>query len=103
MTGEIVPFPEIPSLEFLQKRVRELSQDSRNIEFDHPHMKDRMAKRDLSMRQILECLREATVVSGPKKDQWGDWRVKLQRYVAGRRVQVVVAYKGDHLVAITAI
>jgi hypothetical protein len=93
----------VPSVDFLQKKIPELAQDTRNIEFDHPHFKERMEKRSLSMRQILECLREGIIVSGPKKDQWGDWRVKLQRYVAGRRVQVVVAWKGNHLVVVTAI
>ncbi len=55
------------------------------------------------MRHALEALREGTIIDGPKKDKWGDWRIKVSRLVAGRRVQVVVAYKGDHFVAITII
>lgn len=103
MTGEIVPFPAIPSADFLQRKIAELSQDSGNIEFDHPHFQSRMQSRNLSMRQVLECLREGIVIDGPKKDKWGDWRIKVQRYVAGRRVQVVVAYKVTLVVVITAI
>jgi Domain of unknown function (DUF4258) len=62
-----------------------------------------LALRKISMRQVLDTLRQGSVIDGPDKDEWGDWRVKLQRRVAGRRVQIVVAVKETHLVLITAI
>jgi hypothetical protein len=55
------------------------------------------------MRQVLEALRHGSVIDGPTKDEWGDWRVKLQRRVAGRRVQIVVAMKERHLDVVTVI
>jgi len=55
------------------------------------------------MRQVLDTLRHGRVVSGPTKDEWGDWRVKLRRKVAGRRVQIVVVVKERHLDVVTAI
>ncbi len=55
------------------------------------------------MRQILEVLRHGRAVSDPAADRYGEWRIKLKRRVAGRRVQVVVAVKEDHIVVVTAI
>jgi hypothetical protein len=83
--------------------VHALARDSANIQFGHPHFQQRLAERNVSMRQVLETLRTGSVIDGPKRDQWGDWRVKLQRRVAGRRVQVVVAVKDDRLDVVTVI
>lgn len=55
------------------------------------------------MRHILECLRSGDVVDGPKLDEHSDWRIKLRRYVTGRKVQVVVAVKKRRVVVVTAI
>jgi hypothetical protein len=109
MAGEVVPFrhkeppEECPSAAFLESRVHELARNSANLHFDHPHFQARLVQRKISMRQVLEVLRHGAVVDGPKKDEWGDWRVKLQRMVAGRRVQVVVAVKEKHLDVVTTI
>lgn len=106
MTGRIVPFPtpdKAPSLDELLTRVRALAADSENIHWDEPHVRNRMNERNVSMRQVLEVLRKGSVVSGPTLDEWGDWRIKLKRRVAGRRVQVAVAVKEKHLVVVTVI
>ena len=58
---------------------------------------------EANMRQFIETVRKGSAVGNPKLDQWGDWRIKLRRQVAGRRVQVVVAVKADHFVIVTAI
>lgn len=87
----------------MEAKVHELALDSANIDFEHPHFRERLAQRSLSMRQVLETLRQGEAVSEPTKDRYGDWRLKLRRFVAGRRVQVVVAVKPDHLVVVTAI
>jgi Domain of unknown function (DUF4258) len=84
-------------------RVHELAKVSTNIHFGHPHFRDRLVERGLTMRQVLEVLRKGCITDGPTKDKWGDWRVKLQRRVAGRRVQIVVAVKENHLDVVTAI
>lgn len=86
-----------------ESRVHELAKDSAKIALGHPHFQQRLAERGITMRQVLQTLREGSVIDGPKKDEWGDWRVKLQRRVAGRRVQVVVAVKDDRLDVVTAI
>ena len=54
------------------------------------------------MRDGLETIRGGTAVSEPVLDKFGDWRLKLRRLVAGRRVHVVVAIgKGDTVAVIT--
>jgi len=73
------------------------------MRFDHPHFRLRLAERGLNMRQVLETVRKGSAVGVPTLDQWGDWRIKLRRKVAGRRVQVVIAVKADHFVLVTAI
>lgn len=109
MANRIVPFrpkpakAPNPAAKAYEDRVHWLAADSKNIRFDSPHFQQQLRARDISMRQVLETLRHGSVTSGPTKDEWGDMRVKMQRKVAGRRVQVVVAVKEDHLVAVTAI
>ena len=100
--ADVVPFPSQPSAASLVERVRATLAESA-IEFDHPHLKQRMSERDLQMRHILECLRSGDVVDGPKLDEHSDWRIKLRRYVTGRKVQVVVAVKKRRVVVVTAI
>jgi hypothetical protein len=102
MTAKVIPFCA-PSAEFLGRRLKELTADSAKIVFDHPHFQERLISRTLSMRHVLETVREGSIIDGPKLDAWGDWRIKVSRLVAGRRVQVVVAYKGDHFVVVTVI
>jgi len=52
---------------------------------------------------VLETIRKGSAVGTPHLDEWGDWRIKLRRRVAGRRVQVIVAVKTDHFVVVTVI
>lgn len=95
------PRPQ-PSRDELAERVRELV-TAGSVAFDHPHFQLRLAQRSISMRQVLEVLKHGNVVDGPKLDPYGDWRLKLQRKVAGRRVQVVVAVGATLLSAVTVI
>jgi uncharacterized DUF497 family protein len=97
------PFPAAPTREFMRERLRELAADASNFVFDHPHFQERLRARGLSLRHAIECLRAGEIVDGPTLDNYGAWRVKVLARVAGRRVQVVVAYKGDHFDAITII
>jgi len=89
--------------DFFEQRIKALVADSSKIVWHHPHIQMRLSERRLSLRHILETLRKGEIMDGPTRDEWGDWRAKFHRVVAGRRVQVVVAYKGDHVVVVTAI
>lgn len=105
MAHEVIAFPTpsaVPSRDELLTRVREAVTSGR-VAFDSPHFRERLTQRSISMRQVMEVLKHGTAIDGPKLDRFGDWRLKLQRKVAGRRVQVVVAMEGAIATAITVI
>lgn len=101
----VFPRPNTPfeSLEKLVKRTHELAKQSENVYLDHPHAKVRMAERNVSIQQIFDVLRQGKGVSGPDLDMYGCWRIKLERFSAGRTVQVVVVVKEKHLEVVTVI
>lgn len=94
-----------PTAEQMVNRIRELANSGEPgcMRFDAPHFQEQLVNRQVTMRQVLETVRKGCPVGTPMLDQWGDWRIKLRRKVAGRRVQVVVALKTDHFVAVTVI
>ena len=105
--SEIVPFPvpntPPPTREELLSRLRALALQSANMRMEHPHLRLRLAQRGITMRQMLEVIQNGEVIDGPRLDKFGDWRIKLSRKVAGRRVQVVVAVMETYFVAVTVI
>ena len=105
--SEVIPFPvpktPPPSREELVARLRALAMQSSNMRMDHPHLQKRFAQRGITMRQMLEVIRNGDAIDGPRLDPWGDWRIKLVRKVAGRRVQVVVAVAETYFVPVTVI
>jgi len=103
MSAKVIPLFTAPPRQYLEIKIRELAKDSKNIVFDHPHVQDRIVGRKLSMRHVLECIRTGDIVHGPSMDEGEDYRVKLCRYVAGRRVQVVLAVKDNRMVVVTVI
>jgi len=84
-------------------RLRALAMQSTNMRMDHPHLRERLALRSITMRQMLEVIRVGEANDGPRLDAYGDWRIRLCRKVAGRRVQVVVAVAETYFVPITVI
>ena len=66
-----------------------------------PHFRESMVERGIDMRSVLEVLRHGRVVGRPEEDEYGDWRMKMRRKVAGRRVYVVVAVCAGHVECIT--
>ena len=68
---------------------------------DEPHFRERMAETGIGMRQILEVLRNGKVIGQPELDQYGEYRIRMVRKVAGTRVVVVAAVCADHVVCIT--
>jgi Domain of unknown function (DUF4258) len=101
MSAKIIRFRSCHA-KFLEQRVKERASDSRNIRFSF-HAKERMEWRNLIMRQVLECIRNGNSAGEPIIDEYGDWRLKLRRLVAGRRIQVVVAIREDHIAVVTVI
>lgn len=105
--GELISFPQpktVPySLEELVRRAHELAKDSANVYWDNPHVQLRIKERNVSTRQIFDVLRNGKGVDGPTLDKYGDWRIKLKRFSAGRLIQVVLVVKADHLEIVTVI
>ena len=62
-----------------------------------------MRERDITMRQVLSTLQKGKIIDGPASDEFGDFRVKLKRYVAGRTIQVVVALNIGKCTVVTVI
>ncbi|MGH6847287.1 MAG: DUF4258 domain-containing protein [Methylocella sp.] len=97
--------PATPTVGQLTSRIRQMAEPGQveRMRFDHPHFQQRLAERGVNMRHVLETVRKGNATEPPTIDQYGEWRIKLRRKVAGRRVQVVVAVKEDHFVVVTAI
>ena len=101
-----MPFPkaqaEAPSAEQLVSRVHSLAlADSPNIRMSEPHFKQRMRERGINIRLVMEVLRSGRAIGRPEQDEFGDWRIRMRRKVAGQRVTVVVAVCADHIECIT--
>src|SRR5579863_2069664 len=105
--SERVLFPEIEqcseTLDILVSRTQELAKNSENVWMDNPHVQLRMRERSVTSRQIFDVLRNGKGIDGPTLDKYGDWRIKLKRFSAGRVVQVVVVVKMQHLEIVTVI
>jgi Domain of unknown function (DUF4258) len=95
--------PVTPTADQLVARIRAMCLTHGGMRFDHPHVQRRLTERTLNMRQVLETVRKGSPTGSPELDQWGDWRIKLRRTAAGRKVQVIVAVKTDHFVVVTVI
>lgn len=105
--GELVsmPKPKISpgSLEELVRKTHELAEKSENVYWDSPHVQQRMKERKVTVRQIFDVLRHGKGIDGPNLDKYGDWRIKLKRFSAGRVVQVVVVVQTNRLEVVTVI
>jgi hypothetical protein len=101
--AELIAFPvQIipPSLVDLVRKTRELALKSENF-YLNPRAKTEMHLGGVVMRDLLEVLRQGEGVGGPDLDDYGYWRIKLARYTAGRKVQLVVVLKKDKLEVLT--
>lgn len=105
--GESAAFlsPKIPfrSLDELVKITHELAKKSENVYLDHPHNRERMRGRNISIQQIFDVLRRGKGIDGPNLDQYGCWRIKLERFSAGRFIQVVIVVNEQRLEVVTVI
>ena len=104
--SSVTPFPQqrqtSPSASDLAGQVRALAAaESENVWMDSPHFQRRMVQRGIDMRSVLEVLRKGRPFGSPQLDENGDWRLKMRRRVAERRVEVVVAVYVDHIECIT--
>lgn len=102
--SKVVPFNDpLSDPSKCLEHVRELAIDTSNLSFDAPHFQKRMSERGITMRQVLSTIRKGELVDGPKKDDHGDWRIKIRRRVAGRKTQVVLVVRQKICKGVTVI
>lgn len=95
------PHPNFQTLDYRIKTTREISKKSENV-FLVDHAKDSMKKRNITMPQILDTLRQGKGSDGiPYTDSYGDIRTVFMRQSAGVKVKVVVVVKKNKLLVIT--
>lgn len=56
-----------------------------------PKFRQTMNERGITMPLVLRVLTEGSINQGPQRDDYGDWRCRVRKRVAGRLVRVVVA------------
>jgi hypothetical protein len=99
MAAEIIPFGY--PRPFALERIRTLTaQDQFVIE---PKFKSTIIERGITMPVVRLVLLEGSINQGPERDDYGDWRCRVRKRVAGRLVRVVVAiHEEEVLYLITA-
>lgn len=59
--------------------------------------------RGYSMRQVIETLKGGSINQGPELDEYGEWRCRIKRRVAGRLVRVVVAIRDERWLTLLSV
>lgn len=101
MTAEIVPFglPRPVAEELIHRLARDgaFGMDE-SLDFTV-----KMLARGFTMRQVMETIKEGVVNQGPTRDEYGEWRCRVKRRVAGRLVRVVVAISGQRFLTLISV
>lgn len=102
-TGKVIPFEDrFVDAAHCARHVQECL-DRDEIDFEQPHIRERLRERDITMRQVLSTVQKGEITDGPNKDVHGDFRIKMRRYVAGRKVQVILALNVGKCTVVTVI
>lgn len=84
------------------RHIRALAEDSKNI-LIVDHASKRSKERQISRRQIENCLKKGTITEGPFLNAHGNWQVNLFRHAAGENITCTVALEiNERLIVITA-
>ena len=74
------------------RTVRELATDSANV-YVLSHAKTRMSQRNITLKQVLYCLKSGHICESAHLDIRGDVRLTMRHLNAGDEVHVAVALK----------
>lgn len=88
--ADLIPFPL--SRQKAQEMLRALP--SERI-FVVRHAEQRMAERDVSLPDVLDCLHKGRIEEGPGSMPDGAWRVTVSWFRAGRKLAIVTELKED--------
>lgn len=102
--ASIIPFPDRLGLsrEVALAVIRSVAETAVNIGWSD-HAREMLVERDISMRQALDTIRCGRMIEGPNLDECNEWRCKLVKRTAGRRIQVVVATDGDQSLTVVTV
>lgn len=99
----LLPFPL--SKKKAREIIREISEKSERV-FYSRHARSRMIEREISMPDVMDCLRRGQITGGPYRAPGGDWRFTVSWFRAGSPLQIVGAIdvdeSGRFLVVVTA-
>jgi hypothetical protein len=100
--SDLLPFPL--SKKKASEIIRELSYRSERV-FYSKHARSRMIEREITMPDVMDCLRRGQVTDGPYQAPGGDWRFTISWFRAGSPLQIVGAIDvdedGKYLVIVT--
>lgn len=91
-----------PSAPKALKIIQELAQDSGRI-IVTTHGKKRQRGRQVSHKQIQNCLLKGTIEEGPFINEHGNWQVSMLRHAAGEEMRCVVVIEESGLIVRTVI
>lgn len=109
MTAEIVPFKRKPKLRppsrpEAEEAIHRLAKENKFslggvFQTDEGEFTSdfelKMLERGFTMTQVLQTIKEGVVNQGPAPDEYGEWRCRVKRRLAGQLVRVVVAIASD--------
>lgn len=89
----LIPFPSPMSPERFEAEVRDRARFSHMVALTD-HVRNKMAERELTLRQVLNTLRKGTLEKGPdRNDRHATWEGVMTHYGTGRRISVVCALR----------
>lgn len=89
MAAEIVPLKLTAPV--ARRLIREIAQDSARVVVVG-HGQKRRRQRNVSFKQIIDCLLKGTISEGPYQIASGDWRCNVARHAAGEELTCVVEF-----------
>ncbi len=76
------------------RMIRDIVRDTSKVIITN-HAQQRMAERNISAKQIFECLKKGTVAESPHRQPNGDWKLTLAVKSSGDLINVAVALTND--------
>ena len=98
----VVPFRGGLSRAAAERRNRELAADTAALNFPW-HVAKQMAATEITMRQVIDTLRQGAVAEDPARNEHGDWICVVRRRVGGRNVHATVALGADRTLTLIAV
>ncbi|MEM6780295.1 MAG: DUF4258 domain-containing protein [Pseudomonadota bacterium] len=88
----------------MARQVNMLAEDTSRIILKN-HTKQRMRQRNITMKHVVECLRQGTCAGGdwPHQNPQGEWVCNMVRCVAGLDVQVATRVIWDEKIIVVTV